>query len=211
MIAAIAFVRSLPWRYIAAAAAAAAVAAAVAAALLGIYHAGGRASDARWTAKAQAQAVADAAAMQASFKEANQFAAKALTQQAQLNTQFATIKGVRRATQNQFTLAAPAPVGTPAPTACPTMASAANTGPVLSLGAVWLWNAALSGQGADLGACRIDAATGQASAACAASSGLTLEAAWDNHAANAEGCATDRLRHQQLIDFLNQRENGATK
>ncbi len=241
MIGAIAFLRALPWRYIA-------IAIALAVSVLGIYHAGERASDVRWQAKearralAQsqadaAQAVADAQALQARIKEDNQFAAKALTEQAQLNTQFATIKGVRRATQNQFrldadradaadqrcggvavlagrVLVAPPPGAVPAPgsiPAAPAVPSAADSGPVLSLGAVWLWNAALTGQGADLGACRIDAATGQASAACAASSGLTLDAAWDNHATNAESCAADRLRHQQLIDFINQRENGATK
>jgi hypothetical protein len=242
MIAALAFLRALPWRYILAAAA-------LAAAVLGLYHAGERASDTRWTAKEHARVLAqdaadaaqlraDAAVHQRRIKEDNQFTAKALSAQAQLTTQFATLQGVRRATQNQFRLDADrvqlaadgcgpaaavaglplvAPSGQAAvpapgsPPATPDGARAADSGPVLSLGAVWLWNAALSGQGADLGACRIDAATGQASAACAASSGLALDAAWDNHSTNAESCAADRLRHQQLIDFLNQLENGATK
>jgi hypothetical protein len=230
MIAALAFLRALPWRYILAATA-------LAAAVFGIYHAGERASDTRWQAKAAAHLQADAAALQQRIKEDNQFTAKALTEQAQQANQFATIKGVRRATQNQFrldadradavdqrcgdaavlagpVLVAPPSGAVPAPgsaPAAPDMARTADRGPVLSLGAVWLWNAALTGQGADGGACRIDAATGQASAACAASSGLALDAAWDNHSTNAESCAADRLRHQQLIDFLNQPENGATK
>jgi hypothetical protein len=241
MIAVLTFLRALPWRYIA-------IAIALAATVLGIYHLGERASDTRWAAKEHArvqaqdaanaaQLRADAAALQQRIQEDNQFTAKALTEQAQQATQFATIKGVRRATQNQFrldadradaadqrggcaavlagpVLVAPPSGAVPAPGSAPAasdMARAADTGPVLSLGAVWLWNAALTGQAVDTGACRIDAATGQASAACAASSGLALDAAWDNHSANAESCAADRLRHQQLIDFLNQPENGAIK
>ena len=73
---------------------------------------------------------------------------------------------------------------------------------VLSLGAVWLWNSALAGSQQAAGACGIDAATGQAAVACAAPSGLPLDAAWDNHLANAQSCAADRLRHQHLIDYL---------
>jgi hypothetical protein len=84
----------------------------------------------------------------------------------------------------------------------PYAASAPNAD--LTFGAVWLWNAALSGQAAaPAGACRVDATTGQANPACATRSGLTLDDAWDNHAANATACAQDRARHQRLIDFLN--------
>jgi hypothetical protein len=74
----------------------------------------------------------------------------------------------------------------------------------LTLGAVWLWNAALTGQtdrAAD--SCRVDGATGQADPACAQPSGLDLDAAFANHAANAASCAADRARHQRLIDYLN--------
>jgi hypothetical protein len=73
----------------------------------------------------------------------------------------------------------------------------------LTLGAVWLWNAALSGQ-TDLaaGACRIDATTGQADPACSQPSGLDLDAAFANQAANAAACREDRARHQRLIDYL---------
>jgi hypothetical protein len=78
---------------------------------------------------------------------------------------------------------------------------------VLTLGAVWLWNAALAGQ-ADLAAaaCRVDAATGQADPACSQSSGLDLDAAFANHAANAASCAADRARHQRLIEYLKKLE-----
>ena len=79
--------------------------------------------------------------------------------------------------------------------------------PDLTLGAVWLWNAALTGQAAaPAGACRVDESTGQADPACADSSGLNLDDAWDNHTANARACAEDRARHQRLIDFLNAAE-----
>lgn len=75
--------------------------------------------------------------------------------------------------------------------------------PELTLGGVWLWNAALSGQ-TDLaaGACRIDATTGQADPACSQPSGVDLDAAFANQAANAAACREDRARHQRLIDYL---------
>lgn len=241
MIGFIAFLRALPWRYIA-------IAALLAAAVVGVYRKGEHASDARWQAKedrrALAQSAADAAqALQARIKEDNQFVARATTAQAQLQDQFTNLQGVRRATQNQFRLYADrddagtqrlrfagaacpvvvagarpglvagqdgAAAGTPAQPAPAAVDGPGDSGPVLSLGAVWLWNAALTGQtdGASTGAgaCAIDAATSQASAACAAPSGVTLDAAWDNHIANAAACAADRLRHSQLIDFLTTRE-----
>ena len=80
--------------------------------------------------------------------------------------------------------------------------------PRLNLGAVWLWNSALTGSDAPpAGACRVDAATGQATAACAEDAGLDLTDAWANQAANARACADDRLRHQRLIDYLQARDN----
>lgn len=77
--------------------------------------------------------------------------------------------------------------------------TAADAAVGLSVGAVWLWNSALTGADAPVGAC---GAVDTASIACAADSGLGLEAAWANHAANAKSCALDRLRHQRLIDFV---------
>lgn len=83
--------------------------------------------------------------------------------------------------------------------------------PGLSLAAVWMWNSALDGA-ADrpAGACRVDAQTGQADPACAADSGLDLADAWTNHRINAQSCTEDRLRHERLIDFLEQREKRAS-
>lgn len=74
-----------------------------------------------------------------------------------------------------------------------------GSGLVLSFGAVWVWNSALAGADFAAGACGAADTTGQA---CASASGIPLEAAWVNHVANAKACASDRLRHQHLIDYL---------
>jgi hypothetical protein len=75
--------------------------------------------------------------------------------------------------------------------------------PVLTAGAVWMWDAALRGTtepGQVLGrACGADATP---ESACAALSPYTLLDAWRNHASNARACAQDRQRFNQLIDFL---------
>lgn len=78
-------------------------------------------------------------------------------------------------------------------------AAGAGTGLGISLGAVWMWNSALLGTDAPAGAC---SAADPASAACATDAGLGVADAWANHAANAKSCALDRLRQQQLIDFV---------
>lgn len=75
--------------------------------------------------------------------------------------------------------------------------------PVLTLAAVRVWNGALAGADQAAGACGPVGPSGQADAACAAPSGLTLADAWANHAINAQTCAADRHRFQSLIDYLN--------
>lgn len=87
-----------------------------------------------------------------------------------------------------------------------TIAGAAAV-PALTLAAVRMWNGALTGQDAAAGACGADAAASAPDPACAQASGLDLDDAWDNHAANAKSCAIDRARHQALINFLKQRES----
>jgi len=95
--------------------------------------------------------------------------------------------------------AAPAPAGS-AP-------GGAEPDAVLTLAAVRMWNGALTGLDAPAGACgpagAAEGADAAAAEACAQGSGLGLEDAWDNHAANARACAADRQRYQHLIDFLN--------
>jgi hypothetical protein len=82
------------------------------------------------------------------------------------------------------------------------LAGTADAAVGLSLGAVWMWNSALLGSDTAAGAC---SAADTASAACAVDSGLGLADAWANHFENARSCAADRLRQQQLIDFVNAR------
>jgi len=69
----------------------------------------------------------------------------------------------------------------------------------LSAGAVWLWNSALAGADSPAGAC---GAADPTNPACALDAGVSIAAAWANHAANAQACASDRLRHQRLIDYI---------
>ncbi|MFM9902153.1 MAG: hypothetical protein ACKVOT_14170 [Polaromonas sp.] len=71
----------------------------------------------------------------------------------------------------------------------------------LSAGAVWMWNTALTGSDQPAGAC---GALDTSPAACAAATAVTINDAWDNHTANAQICAANRLAHQHLIDFVNQ-------
>jgi hypothetical protein len=95
--------------------------------------------------------------------------------------------------------AAAAPASGDAAPAAQRQGGAVGPDPGITLGAVWMWNSALSGRDTPAGACGLaDTSEG----ACAADSGVSLEDAWDNQALNARLCADDRLRHQRLIDFL---------
>lgn len=78
--------------------------------------------------------------------------------------------------------------------------------PPFNLGAIWMWNSALAGGNTPAGACGTDAAASEADPACAESSGLNADDAWDNHIANAKSCAEDRARYRHLIEFLKGRE-----
>lgn len=76
---------------------------------------------------------------------------------------------------------------------------AGGGGDLLTRGAVWMWNSALTGTDQPSGACGLLDTT---EAACAAATTLDLDDAWANHKTNAQLCAEDRLAHQRLIDFL---------
>ncbi len=89
----------------------------------------------------------------------------------------------------------------------PAAGAADDGGSLLTLAAVRMWNGALTGTDAPAGACGLASAPEGADAACAESSGLTLDDAWANHTANAKTCAADRQRFRALIEFLNNREN----
>ena len=66
-----------------------------------------------------------------------------------------------------------------------------------------MWNGALTGSDQAAGACGPAGTAEGSDAACTEGSGLTLDDAWANHAANAQACAADRQRYQRLIEFLN--------
>ena len=99
---------------------------------------------------------------------------------------------------------APGAPGTPGAQGVPAAVDA-EPADRLTLAAVRMWNGALTGSDAPAGACGVSGAPEGADAACADSSGLTLDDAFANHAANARSCAFDRQRYQALIDFLNRR------
>lgn len=93
----------------------------------------------------------------------------------------------------------PPAVSAQAPGASVPQRPAAINGLRVTHGAVWVWNSALFGADSPSGAC---SAADTSQRACAPASGITLDAAFANHAVNAELCAQDRLRHQHLIDFI---------
>jgi hypothetical protein len=84
------------------------------------------------------------------------------------------------------------------------VAAADDADPELTLAAVRVWNAALTGTDAPSGACGPAADAAGADAACARSSGLRLSDAWNNQRANAQACAFDRQQLRHLIEFLTQ-------
>ena len=87
----------------------------------------------------------------------------------------------------------------PGPQALDGSEPAGAASPVLTAGAVWMWNSALTGTDQPAGAC---GSLDTTEAACAAATTATIDDAWANHKTNAQLCAEDRLAHQHLIDFL---------
>jgi hypothetical protein len=157
-----------------------------------------------WLAK---QAVVEHQAYQAyqvEVQRGQSAALQSVAQQQALQTNFQNLEGKfnelrKRGPLVVFRTAPVAPAGAPAVASAGATAAVADAAVGLSLGAVWMWNSALAGADAPAGAC---AAADTAAGACAADSGLSLEDAWANQAANARACALDRLHHQQLIDFV---------
>lgn len=204
----------------------------VAATLYGFFQAGQSFNENKWLKKEAAQQQADRAERERGAKLARAAAEYAIAEEQRAAERNAHLEGVMNDARKQFPLLAqPARVAgvaahagacaagpvrhgadtpsEPAQSAAPPPLALVPwpvpVDPGLTLGAIWLWNAALTGQAsAPAGACRIDEAARQADPACAEPSGLTIDDAWDNHKANARACAEDRARHQRLIDFLNQ-------
>lgn len=141
----------------------------------------------RATVEAQADATVTVAQLQVQLKAARSYAA--------------TIE--KRLNHAHLAVACPA-AGPDAPAPDAQGDAGGRDGP-LTLGAVSLWNSALAGADVPAGACGADDPT---SPACATDSGLDLQDAWRNHAANAASCAEDRARYQRLIEYLQRRQDG---
>jgi hypothetical protein len=185
------------------------------------FYAGHRYSDNAWQARQAKQIQTQALALQAEQVRSQAAARQAMDAQLALQKSYANLKekfdeytsrGPLVVWRNGGGAACAAGAGAGGDVAPGAAAQAqADAGPAagsddagayisLTAGAVWLWNSALIGTDAPVGAC---GAADPASPACALDAGLGLEAAWANHAANTQTCAADRLRHQRLIDYIN--------
>lgn len=182
------------------------------------YWVGDKNRNNAWLAK---QAVAERKARQAfeaEVKRGQDAALQSIAEQQALQKNYSTLEGkfnellargplvvVRRAggAGNAGAAQTPAlPGGAPPAQAVAPIDADAAAGLGLNFGAVWMWNSALTGADTPAGAC---GAADTAAPACALDSGISLDAAWANHIANAKTCAEDRLRHQRLIDFVSAR------
>ena len=185
---------------------------AVLALVAGGYWWGAAATGNAWQARqAQAQKAA-ADALDQERERGDAAAARYLTQQLDQEDRHAALAALYQDLRRRAPLVVRAPVlacaDAPAPPEPTGVAQpgAAVPGERLTLAAVRMWNGALTGIDAPASACGAAGAAEGADAACAQSSGLTLDDAWANHAANARSCAADRQRYQALIDFLNRRQ-----
>lgn len=180
----------------------------------GSYWVGDHQRDNAWKAK-DARVVREAhEKYEAEVKRGNEAASHFLTELGDQEDRYAQLEEKFETLRKRVPLLVPPPAGAasaPAAGSEPGVHSAGAAAapcinfiarPQLSLGAVWMWNSALAGADVPAGACGADAATEEA---CAVASGLTAEEAWDNHTVNAKSCAEDRLRHERLINYLQNR------
>lgn len=191
--------------------------------LAGGYGWGARAAGNAWQAKAAKAERAAAQKLAGEHQRAETAAGNYLRNQLDEESRYADLQGrfddLRRraplvvarpvvATSCAATIASDRAAGADALASAPPPAvaepPAAPDGPELSLAAVRLWNAALTGVDTPAGACGAAGASGPPDAACAQGSGLDVGDAWANHERNARSCARDRERYQALIDFLNE-------
>lgn len=180
--------------------------------LAGGYWWGHTASDNAWQVK---QAKADQkvrAQLDAMTASAGRAALRYWDEHLAQKDRYATLDHEYRALRDRHPLVVPGPVTVvachpkpaPKPVAQPAPDPAVDSGPVLTLAAVRMWNGALTGVDSPAGACGAAGAAEGADAACSESAGLTLGDVWDNHATNARSCAEDRQRYRALINLLNQ-------
>lgn len=180
----------------------------------GGYWWGSNATDNAWQAKHAKALQAERAEIAKETKRADQAAASYLTEHLDQEDRYAALNATYQDLRRRVPLVVPGPVvvvarsdppgpDSPGPDERSAPATAVDSSPVLTLAAVRMWNGSLTGTDQATGACGpVDPAEGS-DAACAQGSGLTLDDAWANHAANAKACAADRQRYQHLIDYLN--------
>lgn len=180
----------------------------------GGYWWGHTATDNAWQAQHAKALEAERAETAKETARADQAAANYLTEHLDQEDRYAALNATYQDLRRRVPLVVPGPVvvvtrseppgpDSPGPDERSAPATAGDGGPVLTLAAVRMWNGALTGSDQAAGACGPAGTAEGSDAACAQGSGLTLDDAWANHAANAQACAADRQRYQHLIDFLN--------
>jgi hypothetical protein len=178
----------------------------------GGYWRGQSITDRVWLDKEAASQKKQKEQEQEAFNRANAAAVNYVETNRTLEQRYAELETKYRALRRTPLVVSAAPVACKPQPSNPAPASEGMAGVVppvlLTIGAVRMWNGALDGIDHSVGACDAADATPEASTACAQSAGLTLDDAWENHRINSKSCAEDRLRYQQLIDFL--RVNNAT-
>lgn len=187
----------------------------VALALLGGgYWWGHTATDNAWQARQTKASQEQAQALDEERQRADDAGTAALQEHLDQEARYAQLDEEHRQLLRRFALTVPARSTAPTPAServastglesAPAPVALERAEPELSLAAVRLWNGALHGRDQAAGACGVAGAPGGADAACAQGSGLTLDDAWANHRTNAMSCAADRLRLNQLIDYLSE-------
>ena len=182
----------------------------------GGYWWGQSAADNAWQARHAQELEAERAKTAEANTRADQAGAAYLREHLDQEDRYAALNATYQDLRRRFPLVVPGPVAVaacgntlgpqaPGPHERLAPADPGDGSPVLTLAAVRMWNGALTGTDAAAGACGPAGAAEDADAACAQGSGLSLDDAWANHAANARSCAADRLRYRALIDYLTQK------
>lgn len=180
----------------------------------GGYWWGQAATDNAWHAKHAKELQAERAETAKETARADQAAANYLQEHLDQEDRYAALNATYQDLRRRVPLVVPGPVvvvsrrepfgpDTSGPDERGSPAAAGYSSPVLTLAAVRMWNGSLTGSDQAAGSCGPAGTAEGSDAACAQGSGLTLDDAWANHAANAQACAADRQRYQRLIDFLN--------
>lgn len=177
----------------------------------GGYWWGHSASDNAWQAKQDKADKKVRAEMDAMTTSAGRAAVRYLDEHIAQKDAYANLDAQYRELRGRHPLVVPRPVAVVAcpsdpaqgPRPSPAPDPAGDSGPVLTLAAVRMWNGALTGIDSPAGACGAAGAADGADAACAESAGLTLDDVWTNHTLNARTCAADRQRYRALINLLN--------